>query len=189
MVRSQEIRDALVAEFGSTFARDWGWAAGVIDDPTFRKIEAATNLDHLRPLYKMASHAVHPSIRGSFFDLGGLKGSGVLVAGPSIYGFTDPADSACLSLHQATVALLNLRPEPRNLVVLIALGELRGQVEETFLSIQLQQERELGEPQKNGPGSTNGSRRRLQRRGRRGVVHGASIVRALHAVRQRLGLP
>jgi hypothetical protein len=149
--RLQEMRNELVREFGSAFAEEWGWAASVIDKPNFRKIEEATKLDHLRPYYKMASHAVHPGARGSFFDLGGIEGRGLLVAGPSIYGFTDPAHGACLSLYQTTVALLSGGDEPAHLVVLSALSQLLDHVGETFLAIHREQERELAEqPRKDG---------------------------------------
>ena len=74
----QERRDALVAEFGTDFADWYGWAAEALGRParTFSAIEEAVDMSHMRAHYGMASHAVHPNIHGSLFDLGLVSGRG-----------------------------------------------------------------------------------------------------------------
>ncbi len=139
----QRRRKALVAEFGSCFADPYGWAAEVLGRRArfFIQIEEAVNMQHMRPYYGMASHGVHPNIRGSHFDLGIAPGRDILLAGPSVLGFADPGDGACLSLFQATVCLLTHAPDTDGLLVMVALQTLLPRVGDTFLTAQNQQDR------------------------------------------------
>ena len=114
------------------------WAIPALADsvsPTFRAIEEAARLDHLRPYYRMASDPSHANAHGSFSDLGLHDPSGILV-GPSPIGFADPAHGACISLFQVTVCVLNYRVDMRNAMTLNALSEMLKQVGETFLGAQ-----------------------------------------------------
>lgn len=128
-------RDAL-DEFGDGFGKDWGWAIPGLAEgvsPTFKAIEKATGLDHLRPYYRMASDASHANAHGSLSDLGLHDPFGILV-GPSPVGFADPAHGACVSLFQVTVCVLNYRTDMRNAITLNALSKLLHQVGETLLN-------------------------------------------------------
>jgi hypothetical protein len=138
----QRRRDALVAEFNPQFADQYGWAADALGRPaySFRPIEEAVSLDHMRAHYKMASHPVHPNVRGSFFDLGLAPGRDVLLAGPSMFGFVDPGYAACLSLYQTTVCLLNDKADLDGSLVMVALQELLPRVGEAFLEADTRQE-------------------------------------------------
>jgi hypothetical protein len=130
-------RDAL-DEFGPGFGKEWGWAIPALADgrsPTFKAIEEAAGLDHLRPYYRMASDPSHANAHGSFSDLGLHDPSGILV-GPSPIGFADPAHGACISLFQVTVCVLNYRVDMRNAMTLNALSKMLKQVGETFLDAQ-----------------------------------------------------
>jgi hypothetical protein len=100
-------RDELRATYGPDFANDYGWAAPAVSNGgrSFAEIEAAVGLEYLRPYYKMASHAIHPNARGSYFDLGGNDDEN-LVAGPSTRGLADPGTSACISLFHCTCQFL-----------------------------------------------------------------------------------
>jgi len=72
-------RAALLTEFGDDFRNDYGWAAHALGTRgvTFAEIEAAVDLDHFRPYYRMASNAIHPNAHGSFFDLGIGEGENI----------------------------------------------------------------------------------------------------------------
>ena len=125
-------------EFGPGFGKEWGWAIPALADgvsPTFRAIEEAAGLDHLRPYYRMASDPAHANAHGSFSDLGLHDQFGILV-GPSPIGFADPAHGACISLFQVTVCVLNYRIDMRNAMTLNALSKMLHQVGETFLNAQ-----------------------------------------------------
>lgn len=145
--KAKEIHDALVKRFGSSFKDDYGWAAGALGKKrvSFGDLEAEAGLGHLRPYYKMASHNVHANIKGAKFKLGlGLEKQPLLLAGPSSYGFADPAHGAAISLSQITVALLNTRPNLDRLVILTILNRLTKEIGDEFLGIQTKLDEEVG---------------------------------------------
>ena len=78
------------------------------DSPKFGQIEAAVDLEHHRPLYRMAGHNVHANPKGAMFHLAQLYHN-ILLAGPSNAGLADPGSDTAASLTQATVALLGTR--------------------------------------------------------------------------------
>ena len=104
----QQIRDDLVAEFGSDFLSDYGWAAPLVKDkPTFTKLEQRATLDHWRPHYRMASQGVHANPKGVMWNVQLLTDRSMVVAGPSNAGLTEAAQMAGIALFQVNVALLN----------------------------------------------------------------------------------
>jgi hypothetical protein len=132
---AKRLRDELVAEYGRAFKRDYGWAASVLPDEgrTFSEVEAATKLDHMRPYYKMASHAIHPNARALFFDLGVGDDENLMLAGPSTRGLADPGWGATVALYQATVSLLNERPDIDELVTMLVLQRMVPVIEDALL--------------------------------------------------------
>jgi hypothetical protein len=127
-------RGQLVSKYGTNFKNDYGWSAEALgsDGKSFAAIEMAVGLDHLRPYYRMASNAVHPNIRGSFFDLGVRQDEHILLVGPSPNGLADPGAGACRSLLQTTVCLHGHRLDIDELVVMLIAQELEPQVVEAF---------------------------------------------------------
>ena len=114
------VYDNLITRFGSSYKNNYGWAASALkkDDPNFCDIEESSGLDHLRPYYKLASHNVHANPKGVMFRLGLLgNNSNILLAGPSNYGFTDPAQGTAFSLTLLTVTLITTKPTIDNLVL------------------------------------------------------------------------
>jgi Family of unknown function (DUF5677) len=144
-------RDALVAEFGTPFADDFGWAAEAIGRPAhFRAIEAAVNLGHLRPYYRMASNPVHPNVRGSLFDLGVVEGREILLAGPSNAGLADPGHATCISLMQTTVCLLNHEVEVEGVAAMLVLQQLLSRVGDAFLAAHERLDELIAEARRDG---------------------------------------
>ncbi len=128
--------DLLIDRFGTIFKKEYGWAYPTIDskNPTFRDIEKAAGLTHLRPFYKMACHNVHANPRGIFFKLGLYPDSGdILLAGPSNVGLADPGHSAALSLAQITISLLAQNPNLDRLVLCQILIKLQDKIGAAFL--------------------------------------------------------
>jgi hypothetical protein len=126
----------LIDRFGIIFNKEYGWAYPTIDNknPTFRDIEKAAGLNHLRPYYKMACHNVHANPRGIFFKLGLYPDSGdILLAGPSNIGLADPGHSAALSLAQITISLLTHNPNLDRLVICHILYKLQDDIGAAFL--------------------------------------------------------
>lgn len=133
------VRDKLVARFGKSYKNNYGWASSMLnkDDPSFSDIEENSGLDHLRPYYKLASHNVHANPKGVMFRLG-LMGnkSNILLAGPSNFGFTDPAHGTAISLGFITVTLLTTKPTIDNLVICRILLKFESEIGDEFLKVQ-----------------------------------------------------
>jgi len=128
--------DLLINRFGTIFKKEYGWAYPTIDskNPTFRDIEKAVGLNHLRPYYKMACHNVHANPRGIFFKLGLYPDSrDILLAGPSNIGLADPGHSAALSLAQITISLLTHNPNLDRLVICQIVFKLQDEIGAAFL--------------------------------------------------------
>lgn len=133
----------LIDRFGSSYAKDYGWAAHTLGkhNPNFKDIEEAIGLGHWRPSYKLASHNIHANPKGVFFKLGLYsEGQELLLAGPSNTGFTDPAHGTAISLLQVTTSLLTLKPNVDRLCACYVLSTLEREIGDTFLSIQKDQE-------------------------------------------------
>jgi len=127
--------EKLVERFGKSYSFDYGWASAItnIARPTFRDIEKAAGLIHLRPYYKMACHNVHANPRGIFFKLGLYPESGdILLAGPSNLGLTDPGQLTALSLAQVSTVLLTHQPNIDRMVVCKIMMELEREIGEAF---------------------------------------------------------
>lgn len=134
--RIRSIVEKLKERFGKAYGTEWGWAAQALDSerPTFRDIERAAGLAHLRPYYKLASHNVHTNPKGVLFKLGLLPEHRVLLAGPSNLGLADPGHGTALSLAQTTAVLLTTRPNLDRIVLCQMLMNLEREVGEAFLA-------------------------------------------------------
>lgn len=175
-IASKRRRDELVLRYGREFKKAYGWAACVLpgDGATFAEIELATKLDHMRPYYKMASHAVHPNARGLFFDLGLSSEENLLLAGPSTRGLADPGMGMCIALNQTTVALLGERPDVDEVVTMLVLQRFLPAIEEALLEADAAHEAEVQRRRREspsehehpgipGPGLSSGVFQRLRR--------------------------
>jgi hypothetical protein len=133
------LRDELIDRFGTSYKNNYGWASSVLnnDNPNFTDIEKNAGFDHLRPYYKLASHNVHASPKGLMFRLG-LLGSAhnLLLAGPSNFGFTDPAQGTLFSLGLITATLVTTKPTVDNMVMCNVLLKLESEITEEFFKVQ-----------------------------------------------------
>ena len=132
-------RDELIARFGTPYKNNYGWASSVLNitDPKFTDIEENAGLDHLRPYYKLASHNVHENPKALMFKLG-LLGSAynLLLAGPTNFGFTDPAQGTLFSLGLITATLVTTKPTVDNMVMCNVLLKLESEIAEEFFKVQ-----------------------------------------------------
>lgn len=126
----------LKSKFGKEFGNEYGWAAQDlnISKPTFRNIEEAVKIDHLRPYYKMACHNVHAGPRGIFFKLGLDSQSAILLAGASNAGLADPGQSTAISIGQISTTLHILHPTLDHLVALKMILRLIDEIKEEFIN-------------------------------------------------------
>lgn len=134
---SQSIEEsyAAVAErYGKNFCSQYGWSAHHLGNPKpkFSDIELASEIDHWRPYYKLASHNVHANPRGTFFRLGLLSDPDFLLAGPSGAGLEFPGHSAAISLTHISLALGMLDLTLDKLVVMQLMRKLTDEIGQAF---------------------------------------------------------
>lgn len=123
--------EELVEEYGNAFKTSYGWAAEDLDeDPSRRAVVNAVDLERYRPYYAFASDTVHGGSKGAQFRLGSASSSNEqrLLAGPSNYGFTDPAQYTVLMLKEVTEAILSLEDDFHWTVISITIARLMDEV-------------------------------------------------------------
>jgi hypothetical protein len=146
--------EEVIHRFGPDFARgDYGWAAQHLSQhydwtpkdfgragPTFRQLERAVEIDHLRSHYKLASHNVHANPKGVFVKLGLLNESDVLLAGPSDIGLEEPGQCTALSLSHLCAAHFSAVAQPTidHIVLLKIVTALVPEIAESFTDVQQQ---------------------------------------------------
>ena len=104
------------------------------EDPKFSDIEKDSNIEHLRPYYKMSSYNVHATPKGITFKLGLSPNVDIMLAGPSNAGLADPGHSTAISLNQITVALLKTRINLDRLLILQIMARLEDEIGSAFIS-------------------------------------------------------
>ncbi|MBL4659709.1 MAG: hypothetical protein JKY19_05085 [Alcanivoracaceae bacterium] len=128
-----------IEKYGKEFKGAYGWASEALNksNPNFFDIEKATNLDHMRPYYKWASHNVHANSKGLFNKLGMVeaKEDGML-AGASNSGLSDPADQTALTMSQITTKLLLHDPNVDEVIMIKIIEKLCSEVGPTFLDVE-----------------------------------------------------
>jgi hypothetical protein len=150
----QELARERTNKYGKSFALPYGWAAQALKPynsdyrPKFDDIEKSTNLDHLRPYYKMASHGIHAEPRFIHFTLGNNHPDELLLSGPSNVGLTDPAHGALISLMQCTATLNVHNPTLETAILAPILFELTEMAGDAFLAEEKQIAREEEEIRK-----------------------------------------
>jgi hypothetical protein len=142
--RLERLESELESKYGKPFLSEYGWAAESlkVKKPTFTDIEAAVNLDHLRPYSRLASGAVHAGSKSMFFRLGTLGEQDLILTGASNAGLDEGGRLAALSLAQITSALLMLHANTDSAVWSRVLMSLSSKVEQQFVKIQRRIKRE-----------------------------------------------
>jgi Family of unknown function (DUF5677) len=131
-------RAEAIARYGKAFKGQYGWAAELlgIERPTFTHLEKRAGLDHLRPFYRWACHAVHAGSRGAVLNTVVFRGERLRLAGYTNAGLADPGHQALISLQQATAALVGRRthvPTLDHLIQVRALMALTERAGEEFI--------------------------------------------------------
>lgn len=142
--RLQARYDELVAKYGKEFKGPYGWATRTFkrSNVSFADIEAATNLDHLRPYYQLASHPIHANAKGLYFKLGAFEPRAMHALATN-HGFAVPASSAAVSVVQTFSALLMLAPSLDAIVNARIVQKLADEVQSTLARTQRDEVRRL----------------------------------------------
>lgn len=152
----EQIRESykkLLSRYGDSFRDNYGWAASVVDPKpgskrvTFKDLERAVGIEHLKPYYQWACQKIHVGCNTLHNSLGlsVTDGEEVMMAGPSNAGHADPAHLAAISLYTATCALNSLETSMDILVGCKVSGMLVDKIGEAFLRAHQQLEEEEAE--------------------------------------------
>ena len=134
----EKSRDSLCDRFGKNFKDRYGWALDALglDSAHFSKIEENVGLDHMRPYYKLASNNVHADPKGVMFKLGVSDPDKVLLAGPTVFGFTQAGHSTAISVCQITYALLSIKKTSEKYLTLKIMFTLVDEIGDAFAEVQ-----------------------------------------------------
>ena len=126
--------DKIIQRHGKAFGGQYGWAAKDLPgvQPTFKEIEKAVKIDHLRGHYRMASHGVHANPKGIFFSMTSIFPTEVLLAGASNSGLADAGAGAAHSLLMVSATLLSLSPNFDHQVAVRMMGLLGDEIGSAF---------------------------------------------------------
>jgi Family of unknown function (DUF5677) len=135
--------DELCQRFGKKFKEDNGWACKALGinnndkkKPSFADIEKHVNLNHLKPLYKLASNYIHAGFKGVIHRIGTPKSIGdKIYVGPTIFGLTDAGQHMAISINLITSTLLSLKPTFARSTILITNSKLIKEMQEEFLKV------------------------------------------------------
>jgi hypothetical protein len=131
-------------KYGADFLKPYGWLGSYLpkDKWNFAGIEETTDLKHLRSYYKFANNYVHSGAKGFIYKLGMFNQESIMLAGPSNYGFADPAQYTALSLFHTTLTLSNFDNYMEDSLYLRVGENLFEELRDTFVRIQNQIEEE-----------------------------------------------
>ena len=131
-------------KYGDDFARPYGWLGDYLPKRkwNFAGIEETIEFKFMRSFYKMANNSVHSGAKGFLFKLGTYNQDEVMLAGPSNYGFADPAQNAAYSLLQTTLTLSEFETYLED-ALYVGIGmNMLDRLSEEFVRIQNQIEEE-----------------------------------------------
>lgn len=133
--RMETSKGDLLAKYGDHFSHEFGWAytAGKRRIRTFQELEAASDLSHVRPVYRVASAEVHAGADG-------MRGHGTsvgrtdvhLVPGPSNAGFAKPGMYAAHSIAFLAAAPMLHRASVYRMARASSFGELARRCSQAF---------------------------------------------------------
>ncbi len=136
--------ESAIARYGSGFKVSYGWAVPALKNPrpTFATIEESVELDHFRPLFKLASQNVHGGPKGILNRLGMFEGR-FLLTGPSDIGLGDPGINTAISLSQAASNLFDLVSTLDCLIWMKSLRIISLDTQKAFLKVEEKQNHRL----------------------------------------------
>lgn len=121
---------------GDAFKRPFGWAAAALKqkNPQFRDLEESIGQDHMRVIYKRASHKIHAAANGISTSLGtqSFGMNAPMLRAPSHEGLRDPAILCAQSLSQTTMVITTLFNHAECLIEMKLFAEFVNMIERTF---------------------------------------------------------
>lgn len=132
----RERRDEVIAQWGQEITKPNGWAAplaiGKSGSVGFATLEKIAGVDHLRPFYRLGSHAVHSGPRSSSLQRAEIDGVPHRMPGATVFGdIAETAHGALISVQQVNSALMaeRLKADDLDEQSVIAVGAIGVLVE------------------------------------------------------------
>lgn len=126
----------MLEKHGDSFKNPFGWAAATLGlkNPQFTDLERNLGQDHMRVLYKRASHKIHAAANGIATSLGtqSFGMNAPMLRAPSHEGLGDPAILCAKSLSQTSAVVTTLFPDAESLIEMNLFDELVSRIEKTF---------------------------------------------------------
>lgn len=130
----RERHDEVVARWGQAIKKPNGWAVPLANEKSgsvsFARLEKIAGLDHLRPIYRYGSHAVHGGPRSASIQRVEIDGVAHRMPGATVFSdLAETAHGALISVQQVNSALMVERLkaddlDERSVVAVGAIGEL-----------------------------------------------------------------
>jgi hypothetical protein len=126
----------MLKKHGDSFKNPFGWAAATLGqkNPQFTDLEKNLGQDHMRAIYKRASHMIHAAANGISTSLGtqSFGPDAPMLRSPTHEGLGDPAIFCARSLSQISAVVTTLFPKAECLIEMHLFAELVSRIEKTF---------------------------------------------------------
>lgn len=125
-------------KYGSEFHENYGWAASYLNKkkPSFADIEKSIDYEHMRGYYKLASNGIHANTKGVAFRLSQPSNTDMLIAGPSVFGLSDPIMRTAYSVSLFQTAISTAWNYLDNLVTTYMMENLLNRISEELTRIE-----------------------------------------------------
>jgi hypothetical protein len=126
----------MLGKHGDSFKNPFGWAAATLQhkNPQFTDLEKGLGQDHMRVIYKRASHKIHAVANGIASSLGtqsyGLNAP--MQRSPTHEGLGDPAILCASSLSQTSAVISTLFVSAESLIEMNLFAELVNRIQKVF---------------------------------------------------------
>ena len=126
----------MLEKHGDSFKKPFGWAAATLGqkNPQFRDLEEGFGQDHMRVIYKRASHKIHAAANGISTSLGtqSFGPDAPMLRSPVHEGLRDPVILCAKSLSQTSAVITTLFNNAECLIEMSLFAELVRRIEKAF---------------------------------------------------------
>jgi hypothetical protein len=126
----------MLEKHGDSFKNPFGWAAATLGqkNPQFRDLEASLGQNHMRVIYKRASHKIHAAANGISTSLGtqSFGPNAPMLRTPIHKGLGAPAILCAKSLSQTSLVITTLFNNAECLIEMNLFTELVRRIEKAF---------------------------------------------------------
>ena len=143
MAEMERLLQEQINKYGQAFIKPYGWAKEYLPKSrcNFAGMESCISFNEFNSFYKLANHFVHSGSKGFLFKMGLYNPDEVMLAGPSNYGFTDPAQLTALFLHIVSSTLSDFDFHLEDIVYKAIREKMIERIGEMFMDAQTEIEK------------------------------------------------